>query len=657
MERVLAGIDTGGTFTDFVFLHGDGRVRVHKVPSTPERPEEGILRGLREAGEGLSLSGVHGSTVATNAVLEGKGARTALLTTAGFEDVLEIGRQVRREIYNFSVDKPRPLVPAALRFGVRERISATGEVLVPLESGTIRELLGELRGREVESVAVCFLFSFLRPEHEETAAALLREAGLSCSASCEIVPEYREYERCSTTAMNAYVAPVMSRYLDRLGRSLEAGRLRVMQSNGGSMSLAAACRAPVHTLLSGPAGGVVGALRAARAAGFSDVISFDMGGTSTDVSLCPGGPVFAGEGEIAGYPIRVPMISIHTVGAGGGSIARVDAGGGLAVGPESAGADPGPVCYGRGRQLTVTDAHLLLGRLYGDCLLGGAFPLQPARLQEPFAALARELKSTPEEAAEGILAVANATMERALRVVSIQKGFDPREFTLVSFGGAGGLHACELARSLSIPRVLIPGNPGVLSALGMVLADVVRDASLTILSPLSEPGAEEIAGRFQPLLKRVERDLEEEGFPPGERVLERFVDLRYAGQSYELTLPFTPGVLAEFHRAHRRAYGHCDPLRSVEAVTLRVRGTGIVAKPAWQPGNRSGNDPRPAAVAVQPLVYRGKRTEAAVFDRRSLCWGHELFGPALVVEFSATTFLPPEFSARVDGYGNLIVRT
>ncbi|MBI3015530.1 MAG: hydantoinase/oxoprolinase family protein [Candidatus Tectomicrobia bacterium] len=655
MERLLAGIDTGGTFTDFVFLAPDGSVRIHKVPSTPSAPEEAIGQGIRKCVGELPWSGVHGSTVATNAVLEGKGARTALITTAGFEDVLEIGRQIRREIYNFSVERRPVLVPASRRFGVRERVSARGEILSPLDPREVQNLVEELRRQGVESVAICLLFSFLRPEHENRVAVLLRGAGFPCSPSSEVVPEYREYERCSTTVMNAYVMPVMARYLDRLEDGIAPGRLRVMQSNGGSMSLAAAQRAPVHTLLSGPAGGVVGALAVARRAGFDRIISFDMGGTSTDVSLCPGKAPFTSEAEIAGYPVRMPMLAIHSVGAGGGSIARVDRAGGLAVGPESAGADPGPVCYGRGCRLTVTDAHLLLGRLFRHSLLGGQFPLYPARLEAPFEELAQALHMTPLQAAEGVLAVANATMERAIRVGSVEKGHDPKEFTLVSFGGAGGLHACELARFLAIPRVLIPKYPGVLSALGMLMADVVRDTSLSVLRPLSEGDLEEIGGLFSPLLEKGDRELAEEEIPFENRLLECFVDLRYAGQSYELMLPFGPTVLADFHQAHRQAYGHSDPRRPVEVVNLRVRASGTVPRPVWPKGERCETDSSSALACSQDLVYGGERFMAAVFDRDKLRWGHEISGPALVVEFSATTFLPPGFSACVDEYGNLVV--
>ncbi|MCA1592953.1 MAG: hydantoinase/oxoprolinase family protein, partial [Acidobacteria bacterium] len=466
-KSVRVGVDTGGTFTDFVY-HAGGRTRVFKLASTPDDPSRAIIEGLRrvaaEAGEtGVSLREievVHGTTVGTNALLERRGARTALVTTAGFEDVLVIGRQARGSLYDLDWSRPAPLVADELRFGVRERVAADGSVLEELTETEIEALAGRLKAANVESIAVSLLFSFARPEHERRIESALASAlkGVPLSVSHKIHPEYREYERTSTVAINAYLQPLMGAYLGRLGARVSR-RLRVMQSSGGSISAGVAAAEPVRTILSGPAGGVVGAIHAARETGYADLITFDMGGTSTDVALCANGVVrLTNEASVAGMPVAVPVLDIHTVGAGGGSIARVDAGGSLRVGPESAGADPGPACYGRSLLPTVTDANLVLGRFGGADLLGGDFQLDAARSVEALANLARELsaasgrKVSAAEAALGVVRVVNTGMERALRAVSVERGFDPRTFTLVTFGGAGGLHAVELARSLRIPR-------------------------------------------------------------------------------------------------------------------------------------------------------------------------------------------------------------
>jgi len=465
------GVDTGGTFTDFVFSDGE-RVSTAKVRSTPDDPSRAVLEGL----DGAAGEIVHGSTVATNALLEGRGARLAFVATEGFEDLLELGRQNRRSLYDWNDAGWPDLVPRELRFGVRERTLADGSVKTPLDEGRLEGLIAALRDAQVESVAVCLLHSYARPDHERRIGEALREAGFFVSLSHEVLPEYREYERAATTAVNAAVSPVMGRYLSRVEEALpEPSRLRVFQSTGASMSASAAGRLAVQTVLSGPAGGVLGAALTARAAGFERFISFDMGGTSTDVSLYDAKPGFTNESELGGFPIRVATLDIHSVGAGGGSIAWFDAGGALRVGPRSAGAEPGPVCYGSGDEITVTDANVLLGRIDPAKFLSGRMALDVDRAARAMEAFARKAGVAPDEAARAIVRVANANMERALRAVSVERGLDPRDFALVAFGGAGGQHACELADLLEIGSVVIPREAGVLSALGMLSADFARD--------------------------------------------------------------------------------------------------------------------------------------------------------------------------------------
>ncbi|MBI3731965.1 MAG: hydantoinase/oxoprolinase family protein, partial [Chloroflexi bacterium] len=463
-EIELLGVDIGGTFTDFVLLRNDQLV-IHKLLSTPDDPSRALLEGVRDLRLASDGEIIHGSTVATNALLERKGARTALLTTRGFADVIEIGRQNRLRLYDFAQSKPAPFVPPEWRFEVAERLDEQGRVLLPIDANDLNALGERLIAEQIESLAVCFLFSFLNPAHERAVRAALQIPYLSLSS--DVLPEYREYERVSTTVINAYVAPIVARYVEQLEHGLAGRRLRMMQSNGGSIRATTAKSVAARTALSGPAGGVVGAFAAAQLAGFDQIITFDMGGTSTDVSLCAGEPLETSEGSIAGFPLRLPMLDIHTVGAGGGSLARVDAGGALRVGPESAGAKPGPACYGRGgAHVTVTDANLLLGRLAPGKFLGGRMRLDVPAAEAATDRLAQAMDCDRLTAAAGVVRVVNATMERAIRRVSIERGFDPREFTLVAFGGAGPMHACALAAALNIPRVLVPRHPGVLSALG-----------------------------------------------------------------------------------------------------------------------------------------------------------------------------------------------
>ena len=554
------GVDTGGTFTDFVYWDGTA-LRTHKVRSTPQDPARAILAGIK----GPVREIVHGSTVATNALLERRGARTALLTTAGFEDLLEIGRQNRAKLYDWFDPGRTPLVPPELRFGLDERVAYDGGVLQALTPGALERAVEAVAASGAESVAVCLLHSYANPAHERLVGEALRARGLFVSLSHEVLPEYREYERASTTAVNAYVSPLMARYLGGLSEALPGGtRLRVFQSNGGSMSARFASEAAVHTVLSGPAGGVLGAAAVARAAGFERILSFDMGGTSTDVALYDGGFTMTSEGELDGLPVRVGMLDVHTVGAGGGSVAWLDPAGALRAGPRSAGADPGPVCYGEGEEITVTDANLVLGRIDPERFLSGRMTLDVARAQTHMGRLARRCGVSTEELARAIVAAANANMERAIRRVSIERGHDPRDFALVAFGGAGPLHACELADRLEIGTVLAPRDAGVLSAYGMLTADFVREYSQSAL----ERDASELFGDLE---RRARQDLADEGFEQAQ--LERTVDLRYAGQSYEINVPW--GERTSFDAAHEQLYGYAHRGREVESVAVRLRAVGV----------------------------------------------------------------------------------
>ena len=555
-----AGIDTGGTFTDFVFWDGKA-CRTHKTRSTPDDPARAILAGL--AGPVAEI--VHGSTVATNALLERRGARTALVTTAGFEDLLEIGRQNRVSLYDWFDPGRTPLVPAGLRFGLDERVTYDGVVLRAPTAEAIQQVASSVLSAGAESVAVCLLHSYANSAHEKALGEALRARGLFVSLSHEILPEYREYERASTTAVNAYVSPLMARYLNGLSAALPArARLRVFQSNGGSISAGFAGEAAVHTVLSGPAGGVLGAVAVGRAAGFERIISFDMGGTSTDVALYDGAFTMTSEGELDGLPVRVGMLDVHTVGAGGGSIAWLDAAGALRAGPRSAGADPGPVCYGQGEEIAVTDANLVLGRIDPARFLSGRMPLDVGRAEAYMERFSKRCGVGPKGLAEAIVAAANANMERAIRRVSIERGHDPRDFVLVAFGGAGPLHACELAERLDIGTVLAPRHAGVLSAFGMLTADFVREYSHSALD--RDPAAV-----FAELETRAREDLAAEGFAQAQ--LERSVDLRYTGQSYEINVPWRER--AAFDATHDRIYGYAHAGREVETVAVRVRGVGL----------------------------------------------------------------------------------
>ncbi|MGA8342341.1 MAG: hydantoinase/oxoprolinase family protein [Candidatus Sulfotelmatobacter sp.] len=719
-QPLRIAIDTGGTFTDCVW-RDRGRLCMLKVFSTPADPSQAIVEALRRIAEETTardgeLVLLHGTTVGTNTLLQRKGARSALVTTAGFEDAIEIGRQARPKLYDFFFDRIEPLVPKDLRFGVNERTASNGEVLTSPTPEELRTLADHIVLTKPQSIAISLLFSFANPKNEKAVADALKSLAVPLSISHEILPEFREYERTSTIVINAYLQPVMQNYLENLEirsrrdvagtvspstskpahimdahannveerpfratkrreeeRALAPARIFVMQSSGGITALSTAAREPVRTVLSGPAGGVVGAVATAHASAFDRIIAFDMGGTSTDVSLVEGSITTATDAQVTGLPVSVPMLDIHTVGAGGGSLARFDAADVLRVGPESAGADPGPICYGQGTQPTVTDANLLLGRLQPTRFLGGNFTLDLDRTRRLTAEFLKQHESglTLDQFAAGVIRVVNATMEKAIRVVSIERGRDPRNFALVAFGGAGGLHACALAEALSIPRVIVPALPGALSALGILASDVVKDYSRTVLWRISgEIPTSQLNSEFLGLEKNAAKDFRQEAWQ-GRPHYHRSVDIRYRGQGYELNIPLTKNLFRDFQQEHHRRYGYTHPNRDVELVTLRLRAvvksqqsditTACVGKAALESLSRAKpRDPgqaklgRPSSIST-PVLFDGKKLPTKIRSRDDLRPRKKYSGPAIITEYSATTVVPPGSHFHLDRAANLIV--
>ncbi|ACO04749.1 MAG TPA: hydantoinase/oxoprolinase family protein [Persephonella sp.] len=652
---VVIGVDTGGTFTDIVYKEGD-RWGIYKLLSTPSNPAEAVLEGIEKVAGGKKRYIIHGSTVATNAILERKGSKTAFVTNKGFEDIIFIGRQNRKELYNLHYRRKESIVPEDLRFGIDCRVNSKGEIVKDISEEEIDELIKKLKESSVQSVAVCFLFSFLNPEHEKTLKEKLSDH-FYVSISSQILPEFREYERSSTVVLNSYVMPVMDRYISHLEENIsEDDRLLIMQSNGGSISPKKAKEESVRTILSGPAGGVVGAFQLGKMAGYEKIITFDMGGTSTDVSLLDGSIPFTTDYEITDLPVKVPVIDIHTVGAGGGSIAYIDEGGSLNVGPESAGADPGPVCYGKGERITVTDANLFLNRLIPEMFLGGNMRIYPERVEDLMKKLSSETGLDPYETAEGILTVANIKMEDAIRKISIERGYDPKEFSLFSFGGAGGLHASFLARSLGIPEVIIPVNPGVLSAFGMLMSDVIKDYSLTVMSIYSEsiiPHLEEV---IKTLKEKAFKDLMEEGFDSKDIITESLLDMRYKGQSYELIVPYGDSIDKRFHETHRKYYGYSREDTDIEIVNVRLRAYGITEKPSLKKIEKGDKRiDREAILGYRDVYFNGKYIRTAVIQREKLKAGNIIDTPSIIVEYSSTVVIPEFASGYVDDFGNIIL--
>jgi len=654
---MLLGVDTGGTFTDFVLFDGGG-IRVHKVLSTPDAPERAILQGVRELGiEGELLSNlkmVHGSTVATNATLEGKGVRTVFITNRGLKDLLSLGRQARRELYNLQPVPISPPVPYELCLETGGRLGAEGTPVEPLTDTDLELLREELMRLKPEAVAINLLFSFLDDRFERKVEEVVPE-GIFISRSSVILPEYKEYERGITTWLNASVGPLVEGYLKRLEAGLPGATISVMQSSGNTIEASLAGSQAVHMLLSGPAGGLAAAKAVGALAGREHLLTFDMGGTSTDVALIDGELQLTSEGRVGPWPVSVPMIDMHTIGAGGGSIARVDAGGLLQVGPESAGAAPGPACYGKGgNEPTVTDANLVLGRLLPGAFLGGGMRLDQAAAEQAVMVVARELRLSMYEAAAGIIRIANEHMARALRVMSVQRGIDPRQMTLVSFGGAGGLHVCALAEALGMRQAMVPVNAGVLSALGMLTAPRGRQLSRTHQGLLAEMTAAEIDTALAKLRIEGESSLIREGVDPISISVRPSLDLRYLGQSYTLTVPWRmdagcPGSAEAFHMAHQERYGHSLDL-PVELVNLRLQLQG----PRPQLSLAQFETEEAAGPSSYTTLY-GIDDVVPIWARGQLAAGQELEGPALITETVSTTWLAPGWLCQVDPYGNLMI--
>jgi N-methylhydantoinase A/oxoprolinase/acetone carboxylase beta subunit len=644
---ILVGIDTGGTFTDLVAIIGD-EIRVHKVLSTPTDPADAVIRGLREMLHDAPPDSVtYSSTVATNALLEKKGARVALFTNAGFEDLIEIGRQNRDDLYALAPSRPTPLVSRAMRFGVTERTLFDGSIVRTLSRNELARIRGIASRSGAEAFAICLLHSYANPKAEESIARALAPLGRPLSVSHRILAEYREYERFSTAVVNAYVAPRMSSHLKNLETRLKGARLRVMQSNGSAIGADLARAEPVRTILSGPAAGVIGAAALARAFGTDRFITFDMGGTSTDVSMFDRRARIRTLSHPDGYAVRTPVIDIHTVGAGGGSIARIDVGGSLRVGPDSAGADPGPACYGRGDLCTVTDADLVAGRLVAANFLGGQMKLYPDRAVHAVSRLAREMKTNPAAAARGVIRVVNANMERAIRVITVERGYDPRDFALLAFGGAGPMHACELALDLGIHRIVMPRNPGLLCAWGASSAPLGREYSLTVRA--TNPGYRDLAARASGLVRRAHAELRAEGARAIRHEL--WLDMRYRGQSYELEIALTPRFVADFHSTHRRTFGHSTASAAVEVVNIRIRA--VAGESAAKPKRIARHAGKPAPVSNGRVIVGGQERSVPIYDRDSLGADARIRGPIVVVELSSTTYVAPEFTLRVDDFGNL----
>ena len=665
MLKHWLGVDTGGTFTDFVYFDGES-IRIHKVLSTPAAPERAILQGIKElqiSTENLQL--IHGSTVATNAVLEAKGVKTAYITNKGFADVLSIGRQARSELYNL-MPEPRPaLIPSAHCLEVDTRLSSNAEVLQPLLQSDINTLVKTLQEIKPKAVAINLLFSFLDDTQEQEIKNQLQQVFSDCFISCssDVLPEYKEYERGMATVLNAYVGPLMKGYLQRLLASLgqtsntaeRSAGLSVLQSSGGTIRAEHAAEHAVNLLLSGPAGGLKGAQYVAGLTGESKLLSFDMGGTSTDVALMDGKIQLTSEADIAGYPVAVPMVDMFTIGAGGGSIAYVDAGGLLNVGPQSAGASPGPACYGQGGVLpTVTDANLVLGRLRADGFLGKGMALDIQAAEAAIATIATPLGYSLEQAAEGVVRIANEHMARALRAISVQKGFAPEDFALTSFGGAGGLHVCALAEALGMSKAIVPVHGGVLSALGMLVAAPAREMSHSCIQPLLSSEAKELDKLFAELeLKGIEDMQQELSKAPA---LKRSMDLRYKGQSFTLNLPWSDmsQVQLAFHELHKQTYGHKLDM-PIELVNLRVSIKGETPPFTLPEISRGAISQSVEVSAVDQVQCFGFAQPVNVYQRENLLSGQKLSGPALILETVSTTFIEHGWFCEVDDWGNLLL--
>ncbi|TQJ68832.1 N-methylhydantoinase A [Arthrobacter sp. SLBN-100] len=675
------GVDTGGTFTDLcAFDEATGQVHVRKVSSTPDDPGRAIIQGVHELLEQIGGRNIeeityfaHGTTVGTNALLTGRGVRTGLITTKGFRDLLELGRGRRPHMYDLQADKPEPFIPRDLRMEVAERVRHDGRVEIPLDSEEVRAAVQELKAQGVESIAVCLLYSYVRPEHEREVGRIIAEEFPEAyvSLSSEVLPEFREFERLSTVVTNAYVGPVVAKYLARLRRNLADAGLKclphVTQSNGGIIPFPTAEELPVRLVLSGPSTGVVGAAAITMAAGSPDIITFDMGGTSSDVSLVQNGtPKVTSSMELDGRPIRSPMLDIHTVGAGGGSIAWIDSGNHLRVGPASAGAFPGPACYGNGQEPTVTDANVVLQVLNPEYLLNGQLKIDSQASHRAIKAIADPLGLTVAEAAQGIIRVVTANMARAIRVISVQRGYDPRDYVLVPFGGAGPLHASRLATELGINRIIVPETPGAQSALGLLMTDIRSDFMRTKIIQVTPEASAGFSQVLSELTEQASAWFAEENIGEERRSLLRRIEMRYAGQNYELPVDVPDGVLDEeaitsliegFQRAHDRMYGYSARNEVVEAVTFRVQAIATVPRADLRRSTVEGRKLEDAVTGYRDVYMpeKGDYVPCPVYDRSRLDVGHRIAGPAVVEQMDTTTLLLPSDVCVVDDLRNLVI--
>jgi N-methylhydantoinase A len=683
MGRYRVTVDTGGTFSDFVYLNEEtGEVSISKVPSTPDDPSRAILHGIEMLlGKGVRAADIgyfcHGTTVGTNALLEGKGAKTGLLVTEGFRAIYPVGEQARPygpAIFDVMFDKPALLVPQSLTGEVRERVDFRGNVVRELDEAALRETLRVLAAKKIESIAVCLLFSFLHPQHEVRVREIIREEMPECSISLssDILPQIREYYRLSTTVINAYLQPILAHYIAQLeqrltGAGIVTRQKYIMQSNGGMSTFETAARRAVTTVLSGPAGGVTAGAYACRMTGLQNIITFDMGGTSCDVALIKDGePFVSGRGKIEGRDVAVPMMDIITVSAGGGTIAKVDRFGALAVGPESAGAQPGPACYSRGGTMpTITDCNVVLGYLGEDNFLGGQMRLDGGKARKAIQdVVAEPLAMSVDDAAEGIVRIIDVKMEEAIKAISTMRGHDLRDFMLLGFGGAGPVHACRIARDLGMAGVIVPLYPGVYSAIGLLMSDVKHDYIQSKMTPLAKIAPQDLNAVFERLSSQALEDLRSDGFSAGRIRIDRALDMRYAGQGYEIAIDCEAAAMTadalkdlrlRFDAQHRAMFGHMAPKEPVEIVSYRVRGVGLVPPVEMPTFKRAGTTLADALRETRKVRFDGKTVDCPVYQREKLDVGLTFSGPAILDQFDCTTVICREQTARVDEWKNLIV--
>jgi N-methylhydantoinase A len=678
----MIGVDVGGTFTDFSVFHQEsGRLIHFKHSSSNEDSSLAIVDGILQVlqSEGSNTSEVcylaHGTTVSTNALIEKKGANVGLITTEGFHDIMEIGTQKRPNMYDTLVQKPQPLIQTGMNKGVSERIKSDGSIYKTLDEDKTRKLVQYFKKNGVNSIAVCTLFSFINPIHEQRIKEIILEEypEVYTTISSELIPEFREYPRMSTTVLNAYLGPVMKKYVSNFQHSIKEIGITVepyvTQSNGSIISIKETIESPIRTAVSGPSAGVIGAAHIGRQCGEDKIITFDMGGTSADISLIENGqPQISNERTVEGYPAHIPMINIITIGAGGGSIARIDEGGIMKVGPESAGATPGPACYDRGGELpTVTDANIYLGKLNQEKILGGRMDVNVQKAKQAIKTnLCQNSDLDLNQAANGLIAVVNANMIRAIRVISVEKGYDVREFALMAFGGAGPLHACEVAKELGISKVIIPPAPGTLCSLGLLMADTRFDFAISNILPAEESSIPIVQETFHQLMEEGKQMLKKENIPENEWDFELAIDMRYDRQNYEITIPlrgkeltkeFLLQAIEDFHETHKMSYGYRNDEADVKMVSYRVAAIGLVEKPVLKSQKMNSEALPPTAKTYRKVLFQQQSDfiQTGIYDRSQMTPGTLLEGPAIIEQMDTTVVVPPQWRVETDGYQNLIL--